>query len=184
MFQSNSNDGNGINAFCKGLAAMFAFGLISACGSQPGAHLKQETELRDEALAEVPVELIDIELCQRQNSLNESGYGGFMSFLPPDALLCRGKPDLIRLFEGAGVVFGTISVVCSFPGVMQVGLPVSAVGSATMSILAFGLKGIACDEVSPSLSQVQEQQVGLKVCELMGKKYYRGFGPTDRSRCH
>ncbi|NBQ52027.1 MAG: hypothetical protein EBU49_00380 [Proteobacteria bacterium] len=183
MSQNHRKNRNGSDASRKRFAAFFAIVLMTACGFQPGAHLKQATEVQVEALAEVPVELIDIELCHRQNPLNEAGPGGFMPFLPPDALLCRGRPDLIRLFDGMGVLFGTMSVVCSFPGVMQVGLPVSAVGSATMSILAFGLKGVECDEPNPSLSQVQEQQVGLKVCELMGKKYYRGFGPTDHSHC-
>ncbi len=179
MYKNHSINGNGMNAFRKPLVAMFAVGLMSACGSRPTAHLDHKLEVG----VEVPVELIDLEICHHQNSLNEPGPGGLMSFLPPDALICRGKPDLIRLFDGMGVLFGTMSVVCSFPGVMQVGLPVSAVGSATMSILAFGLKGVQCEEMSPSLSQAQEQQVGFKVCELMGKKYHHGFGPTDHSRC-
>ncbi len=184
MSQIHANQGTGLTVSRNLLIGiLFLAALIPACGTQTNAHLSQLVKVGGEVSTEDSVQLTEIELCHRQNSLNEPGPGGFMSFLPPDALICRGKPDLIRLFDGMGVIFGTMSVVCSFPGVMQVGLPVSAVGSATMSILAFGLKGIECDEVSPSLSQAQEQQVGLKVCELMGKRYYRGFGPTDHSRC-
>ena len=154
--------------------------LVAACGQEPQATLRRAHQ--NQVGNEVP-EIFELELCRKQGPLSESGAGGFLSFLPPDALLCRAKPDLAKVFEGVGLVFGTMTVVCTFPGPVQAALPVFAVGAATTSILAFGLKGISCDDPLPRLTAEQEDSIERKVCDLMGKRYHKGLGPVDQARC-
>lgn len=160
---------------CLVIISTALMGGASGCGQQSIAELNGNPQS--------PIELVDVELCRKQDTKNEGEGIGFLSFLPPDSLLCRGKPDLLRVFEGVGVAFGAMTVVCSFPGMMQIGMPVSAIGSAASSIIAFGLKGINCEDSVPTLTPMQEQFIEGRICDLMGKRYLKGLGPSDHSRC-
>ena len=160
---------------CLVIVSTALMGGASGCGQQPTAELNGNLQSS--------IELVDLELCRKQDTTNEVEAVGFLSFLPPDSFLCRGKPDLLRVFEGVGVAFGAMTVVCSFPGIMQIGMPVSAIGSAASSIIAFGLKGVNCEDPSPTLTPMQEQIIESRICDLMGKRYLKGLGPSDHSRC-
>jgi hypothetical protein len=144
-------------------------------------------------------ELLDLELCEIRGDGDTENILSFnwpsrnrLHFLgvapiPPDAPICKKKPDLILLFEGASVAFGAMTVVCSVPGPAQVGLPIFSFGGALSALLAFGVKQLPCDPVkrdaSEVLTPVQMEAVERKVCEVMGKAYKKGKGPVERSRC-
>ncbi len=162
------------------LALAITVAALTSCGApasrtpEPDARLSAST---------VEIELADVELCHKQNALAEGAIDGFTSFLPPDSLICRARPDLLRAFDGFSVLFGTLSVACTFPGPAQAALPVFSVGGAAVSLLSFGLKGISCEEPEPKLTGAQIEVVEAKVCQMMGKTYRKGLGPVERSRC-
>jgi len=161
---------------------------LTSCGAPAPGSAQPDSELSAavpaaSGNASYEIELVDVELCHKQNALAESNIEGFTSFLPPDSLICRARPDLLRAFDGFSVLFGTLSVACSFPGPAQVALPVFSVSGAAVSLLSFGLKGISCEEPEPKLTSAQIEVVEAKVCQMIGKTYRKGLGPVERSRC-
>lgn len=177
-----------ISPIAKILATLLLLGSLTSCGVTQPDQASDQARTNAQLSAAAPVviadlEIIDIELCHKQNALAEGSINGFTSFLPPDSLICRARPDLLRAFEGFGVLFGTLSVACTFPGPAQAALPIFSVGGAAMSLVSFGLKGIQCDDPEPRLTAAQLEVVEARVCQMMGKTYQKGLGPVERSRC-
>lgn len=123
-------------------------------------------------------DLLDVQICQPSDGRRTSSLD-----LAALDWQCRDKSHLLRLFKGYQVVLGTMTAVCAFPGPAQAALPLFAGSEAAMSVVYFYIAGLPCEENDPDFSPDQIEQIERRICVMMGKKYYRGLGPTDRSRC-
>lgn len=97
---------------------------------------------------------------------------------------CRDKSHLLRIVQGYQVALGAMTAICAFPGPAQVAVPLYGLGQATLAVSYFYISGLPCDEPKPELTSEQIEKIEAGVCAMMGKKYQRGLGPSERSSCY